>query len=600
MFPTDSGANTDGEDSEVSYLTERKVVVLDSETINRIAAGEVVERPASVVKELVENSIDAGASSIEIELSRGGTEFIRVVDDGSGMSADDAVLALERHATSKIRTVDDIALSGSLGFRGEALPSIASVARVEIITRTHDADAATKVRVEAGRITEVSQVAARVGTSVTVRDLFHNTPARAKFLKTPATETSRAVDVVTRLALGAPNIRFRVSVEQRQVLSTPGKGQLLDAIASAFGTEFARSLLPVAKRVGDVSVDGFVGKPSLARSARNVQYFFVNGRMVRDSGMRWALEEAFSGSVPRGQYPVAFLCIGVGASDVDVNVHPAKTEVRFRDERSIRRALLVAVSSAVAGFAGLDESWAVNAIPGVHPRHSARNDAQAGAVASVSDTSGYRLAPEEGFFETLRDRKPPELRASDFRPVAQVLGTYIVLETANGMALLDQHAAHERVNYESVRQRLGSRNKLVQPLMVPSTLELTPAMRSVLREHLEGLTRMGFDIEEFGHDTVVVRSVVSADGIEIGLESVLDRLMSHDPIAVEQFPGEKAVAALAACVASVKAGEHLNTEAQQALVEALFSTDEPARCPHGRPTIVFISREEIERRFGRR
>lgn len=576
-----------------------RVRLLDEQTINHIAAGEVVERPASVVKELVENSLDAGARSVRVEISGGGRGIIRVIDDGSGMDQDDALLSLERHATSKIHQASDIGACGTLGFRGEALPSIASVSRLEMVTRTKHSASATRIEVEAGRVASVSEVGASTGTTVTVRDLFYNTPARAKFLKTDARETARAVEVVIQAALSAPSVRFSAIVDGKQMLSTPGTGNLLDAIASLYGVEFARSLTSVSCQVGSVSVTGFTGKASLSRSHRGEQHFFVNGRVVKDSGIRWALEEAYSGSMPRGRYPVAFLCIDLDPDDLDVNVHPAKTEVRFRDDKCVRRAVLTGVSRAVGAALGAP------AASDVHVTNTASPYPRETAAAHASESRGSYQAVEQpgyqpSFLQLARPKDAASPSISELRPIGYLLGTYIVASAYDTIALVDQHAAHERINYEHIRQRLARKERMVQPLLMPRTVELGAAERVVLREHMEALSALGYDIETFGGSTVIVRSSVSVSGIDICFEAVLDRLLKDAPIAVEEWPGERACAALAACSASVKAGDHLDLEGQQALITSLASAVEPMRCPHGRPTVIFITRDEIERRFGRK
>lgn len=583
-----------------------KVIVLDQNTVNRIAAGEVVERPASVVKELIENSLDAGSRSVTVEIQGGGSTLIRVVDDGHGMDREDALLALERHATSKITCVDDIPRSGTLGFRGEALPSIASVSRLEIVTRAESSSSGTRVLVEGGKVISVEDVGSPIGTTVTVRDLFYNTPARLKFLKSRASETARAVDAALRAALSAHGVRFRVVVDGKETLRTPG-GELFDALVSAYGTEFARSLVAVEWSAGGVFVSGFVGKPQLHRSSRSEQFFTVNGRVVRDNGIRWALEEAYSGSVPRGRYPVAFLEIRVNPDDVDVNVHPAKTEVRFKDDRTVRSAVLAAVSRAVMNVGAFRPDTrsqpaygSKSGGPAGHFGPGARGSSfDAVATGSEDRPSGY--AQMSSLVQALREPAPShELRVDLLVPIGQVFGTYIVAEYSGGLALIDQHAAHERINYEQIRLALKHGRRMVQPLMLPCTLTPGPVERVVYTEYRDSLREMGYDVEEFGGQSLLVRSRVSVAGVDIPLEAVLAALALDRPVAREEWPGERAVAALASCVASAKAGQYLDLESQRALIKALSETDDPLRCPHGRPTVILIERAEIERRFGRR
>ncbi len=607
-----------------------KIIRLDESTINQIAAGEVVERPASVVKELVENGLDAGSRSILVEIAGGGREMIRVTDDGSGMDREDALLSLERHATSKIRAIGDIAASGSLGFRGEALPSIASVSRVEIITRTSAENAGTRIVAEGGTVVLCEDFGARPGTQVTVRDLFYNTPARMKFLKNVATETARAVSAAVEASLSAPGVRFSIVVDGKEVARTPGSGDLFDAIIGLYGTEFARSLVPVGFEAQGTAVSGYASKPSLSRASRREQHFLVLGRPVRDQNIRWALEEAYSGNMPRGRYPVAFINIVTNREDIDVNVHPAKAEVRFRDEGALKRAVLVAVSRALVAAgeggaytrdAGYEDRFdrpkvAGEDVAGVY----GRGPAGAGAAQSVRQAGTGRGRQGAGqaepgawpaqmgaagqVFEEFRQKGSGQAAGLEsLVPIGQVMGTYVVAEypgNPGGLALVDQHAAHERINFERIRAAVSARRSLSQPLLLPVTFEPGPAERSVLREYLGALSELGFQVEEFGAGTWIARSCVIVNGVEVMLQDVLDRLVHEQPIAIEDWPGQKAAVALSACVASVKAGQHLDLNAQAALLRELAATQEPLRCPHGRPTIVLFGQDDIERRFGRR
>lgn len=581
-----------------------KIIRLDESTINQIAAGEVVERPASLVKELIENALDAGARSVIVEITGGGRELVRVTDDGSGMDRDDALLSLERHATSKIRTIGDIGVSNSLGFRGEALPSIASVSRVEIITCVPGDDVGTRIVAEGGTVLSCEDSGCRPGTQVTVRDLFYNTPARLKFLKNASTETSRSVSVAIEACISAPGVRFGIIVDGKEIARTPGTGRLFDAIVSLYGTEFARSLVEVGFEAQGVAVSGYAGKAGLSRSSRREQHFLVLGRPVRDPGIRWALEEAYSGNVARGRYPVAFLNISVSPDAIDVNVHPAKAEVRFRDENTVRRTVLVAVSRALAGSTdgpvtqgrGAPEGGARPA--GRDLRYDQVGGRKPGGAAAWPSEPG---AGDRVFEEFRRRTDATEgLDLASLEPAGQVLGTYIVAEHAGGIVLVDQHAAHERINFERISDAMSGGSGLSQALLVPTPFEPGPAERSVLREYLDTLLSLGFEIEEFGGDTWIVRSCVLVNGIEVPLQDVLDRLVHEQPIAVEDWPGQRAAAALSACVASVKAGERLDRQAQVSLLQDLAATREPFRCPHGRPTVIRFEKDDIERRFGRK
>jgi DNA mismatch repair protein MutL len=581
-----------------------RVIRLDDNTINQIAAGEVVERPASVVKELIENALDAGAQSVIVEMSGGGREMIRVTDDGSGMSREDALLSLERHATSKIRTIDDISTSGSLGFRGEALPSIASVSRIEIITRVSGEDTGTRILAEGGMVLSCEDVGSRPGTQVTVRDLFYNTPARLKFLRNAAAETSRAVGAAIEACLAAPGVRFTVIAEGKEIARTPGQGDLFDTIVSLYGTEFARALVEVRFDAQGVAVSGYAGRAGLSRASRREQHFQVRGRPVRDAAIRWALEEAYSGNIPRGRYPVAFLDIVTPPGDVDVNVHPAKAEVRFRDESAVRRTVLVAVSRALAGAPVGPASQEGKHSDGRQSETYREVRYQQPGGPGRGDARGWSAQPgaSSQVFEEFRQRaeQQGQMDLAALEPAGQVLGTYIVAEHPGGMVLVDQHAAHERINFERIRDRVAKGHSLSQQLLLPETLEPGPAERSVLREYADTLRKFGFDIEEFGGGAWIVRSCLMVEGVQVGLQDLLDRLVREQPIAVEDWPGQRAAVALSACVASVKAGDRLDRQAQVSLLRDLALTREPSRCPHGRPTLVRFDKDDIERRFGRR
>jgi DNA mismatch repair protein MutL len=556
-----------------------------------------VERPASVVKELIENAVDAGARSVSVEIEDAGMKLIRVSDDGSGMDAADARMCVMRHATSKIHSSSEIPLVETLGFRGEALPSIASVSRMEIVSRTHESDSATKLVLDGGTLVSCDDAGARPGTTVTVRDLFFNTPARLKFQRSRGVETGRAVETALKSALASSDVRFSVKVDGKESLSTPGTGIFLETIVSVYGSEFARSLLPVETVVGSVILSGFIGRPSLSRTSRSIQHFFVNGRVVRDQSMRWALEEAYSGAIPHGRYPVAFLFITVPVIDVDVNVHPAKAEVRFKDEQSVKRAILMAVSKAVGieiEGKGSYETWAPSS--GGSQQSEMHGTGPAGRQEWL-----YQQGEHDGFHQTVRESAIPSSHTlAGVRPVGQVMGTYIVAEMTDILVLIDQHAAQERINYEKALDEMKKGRGMVQGLVVPRTYDLTPQERAVLGEYRESLQQLGFEFEEFGGGTLLVRTDVAIGGVPVGFMAVLERLLLEEPVSREEFPGERSAAALAACIASVKAGEFMDRPAQEALIAGLARTREPARCPHGRPTVIFMDRSEIERRFGRK
>ncbi|BDG60001.1 DNA mismatch repair endonuclease MutL [Caldinitratiruptor microaerophilus] len=611
--------------------------VLDERTANQIAAGEVVERPASVVKELVENSLDAGARRITVEVAGGGRELIQVVDDGCGMGPDDARLALERHATSKIASAEDLRRIRTLGFRGEALPSIASVSRLVLRTRPRDRLEGTCVRVEGGGPPEVEACGCPPGTAVEVRDLFYNTPARLKFLKTDATELGRITEVVGRLALASPGVVFRLRAGPAELLTTPGTGDLLATVHAVLGREVARALVPVEWEGGGVRVWGYAGLPQLVRAGRAHQLFFVNGRSVTDRVLRFAFEEAYRNAIPEGRHPVAVLFVAVDPEEVDVNVHPAKAEVRFRNERAVRAAVYQAVREALAAHAGLAPRGfgsGYGPAPGPAPPPgapsaaplqrafpafpSAVREVAAGAArpappaaaASADGGPGPDLLSREeaeraalGYPAPGQEPRTPADLIRSLRPLGQVHRTYIACDGPEGLYLVDQHAAHERVYFERVLRELESRPVAVQLLLFPATLELTPARWALWTSVADILRDAGIHAEPFGRQTLRITAI--PDGVPEAhavrlVADLLDRLAEEDLPSATVERRRRAVAALAACRAAIKANDPLAPAEQQALLDALAACEHPGECPHGRPTLILVSRAELERRFGRR
>ncbi|MCG0237774.1 MAG: DNA mismatch repair endonuclease MutL [Firmicutes bacterium] len=665
-----------------------RIHVLDERTANQIAAGEVVERPASVVKELVENSLDAGSRRIVVEVEGGGRSLIRVTDDGCGMDPTDARLALERHATSKIRTSQDLLRVTTLGFRGEALPSIASVSRLELRTREHGALSGTRIYVEGGRIAAVEEVGCAPGTRVEVRDLFFNTPARLKYLKSNATELSRIGEVLARLALARPDVSIRFRSGPAEVFVTPGSGDLLATAAAVLSRDLVRALVPVDYPIPGGRIWGYVGLPAAARASRSLQHFFVNRRPVQALAVRYALEEAYTNLIPQGRYPVALIFIDLDPAEVDVNVHPAKLEVRFQREREVRGAVYHAVRSAlgaatvvpVAGEPAAPGGSAADgpapagpgpaegreplrpggsgASPGTPPPQPGRDWVRAGtgmppwarpaqargqtalslggayisrdrgeedpAVAFLAREAAAALSPEaapeaaveagpgapglpEGAAPLLPGGAPAadlRERIRNLRPLGQVHQTYIVCDGPEGLYVIDQHAAHERIYFERNLRAMAGAETPAQPLLFPVTLELSPAQYALLEEVGEELRRAGLDVRPFGGRTVVVRSVPMGVAEAHAARLVLDTLdrLAEAGSGTQVTPLElrrRAAAALAACKAAIKARDPLQPEAIRHLLAELAECEHPGQCPHGRPTILLFSIPELEKRFGR-
>jgi DNA mismatch repair protein MutL len=572
------------------------ISILPHDVADQIAAGEVVERPASVVKELVENALDAGAREISIAVEDGGRAMIRVSDDGCGMDREDALLALERHGTSKIRSTADLVEIRSFGFRGEALPAIASVSELELETATDDG-AGTVVRVRAGSVREVADVARRRGTTVSIARLFHNVPARLKFLRGARSEWRAISDSVTATALGRRDVRLGVKHDGKAVLELPPAGDLRSRIAAIWSARYADSLVDVDSVAGSMHVSGLVERPADVGTATRRVYLSVNGRPVRDAGLVRAAEAAYRSTIPSGVRPSLFLELVLPHELVDVNVHPAKAEVRFRDRWPVERAVEAAVRRALGTMesaAGLGMQrwtpthWSPFTTPsGAEPHfgegHESVLATMAPAAAGQADQFGHSEAE-------VAHPAPLQLRRS-----------YVMFETEDGLVLIDQHAAHERVLYEQFLRGFDRGDVPSQRLLLPLTLHLGPAVLEAFDTHRDVLERIGFELEPFGGNAVLVHAVPAPHprfDAERCLRETLDALTG------DRAPGSIArherLLATVACKAAVKAGDPLSTAEMYALVRALRDTDLPAHDVHGRAAVVHLSWAEIERRFGRR
>ncbi|HEY8489681.1 MAG TPA: DNA mismatch repair endonuclease MutL [Dehalococcoidia bacterium] len=571
----------------------------------KIAAGEVVERPASVVKELVENALDAGARRVAVELTGGGLEAIRVTDDGCGIPPEDLPAALERHATSKLASEDDLYRIQTLGFRGEALPSIAAAADVEVVTRTPDRDAGARLTAADGRTAGPTPAASPPGTSVTVRRLFQRQPARRKFLKPPQAEAQQAAQLLTHYALAYPEVRFTLSVDGRRVLETPGNGDLRDALAAVYGAETAAAMLAIepgwegeSAAAAGVRVGGLVSPPHVSRATRAYLHLFVNRRWIQDRRLAYAVEEAYQHLLERGRHPIAVIDLRLPPEEVDVNVHPAKWEVRFRQERLVFAAVQRAVRHTVAGTSPVP---AFRLAPGPPP---AAGPAPGAGPAAPPPLWQHAVALEQRAAAPRPEPgpdgpAPPAPRIPILRVVGLTAGTYVVAEGPDGMYLIDQHAAHERVLFERIRAQRTRQAVEVQGLLDAPLLELTPRQAAVLEGHAAVLAEHGFGLEPFGERSYRVRAVpaVLAGKDPLGaVTAFLDRLGSEEP-GVED--GDR-VAATLACHGSVRAGMSLTMDEMRELVRLLEAAESPRTCPHGRPTMLHLSASALEREFRRR
>lgn len=583
--------------------------VLPEDVASQIAAGEVVERPASVVKELIENAIDAGARTVEVEVRSGGKGFVRVVDDGCGVPKDEVELAFHRHATSKLTTAEDLERITTLGFRGEALASIAAVSRMTFATRAADEAVGSLLRLEGGQIQSRRQVGRPPGTAVTVENLFFNVPARRKFLRTDRTERRHVDRWVTRYAMAYPGLRFTLSHSGQGALQSPGSGELRDVLAAIYGPEIGQNMLGmVPDGQGDESsihVSGLVAPPSFHRANRTYISVFVNGRWVKDASLTYAITQAYHRFLPSGRHPLAVVMVGLPPADVDVNVHPTKAEVRFRDsdavfravQKAVRRTLLerAPIPEARHGLGGHEEAGSAWPRAGsVGDRAQGRRDRLIGLGRREPPADG-QLRFEGGVSATADGRSIPPLRV-----IGQLGTTYIVAEGPEGLVLLDQHAAHERVLFERL---LGQREKAEatsQALLDPALVELGPEAADLLEEHSQALAQLGFELEPFGGSTVLVRAlptILAEDAPGQVLEDVAAALLAGDePLGT---PVEETVARQVCKQAAIKAGQGLDRAEMEALIRALEQCESPRTCPHGRPTMIRLTVEQLAREFGR-
>lgn len=676
-----------------------KIILLDENTANQIAAGEVIERPASVVKEMVENAVDAGATQVSVEIRNGGIALIRVEDNGSGIEADDIEMAFERHGTSKIRSIGDLDSLSTMGFRGEALASIASVSRLEVTTRTLSMQGGVQARLEGGRILEVTQRGSTVGTRFLVRDLFFNTPARYKFLKKDATEAGFVADVLTRLALCHPDVAIQLTSNGQEVFRTPGNGDLLSTVYSLYGKETAQELLPLDHEEKGVRVTGFVGKPSIARGTRARQSILMNRRSIRNATVTAALDDAFRTLLMTRQYAFAVLHLSVSPAAVDVNVHPAKLEVRFSDEglifgavnHAVRNALMKASllrdqvllpdvepkprqeaparaataaddrfgahagtgghrGAVMAGtgyvrenppagnidwkrlyqplsFAGKPQAGqepavsdaAAASIEPMYPSAGSVGSVEsAGSVESVGSagrserTVEVNYKPGEGILPAHASISEPDCavpaggealqtrRWAGARIVGQVLDTYIVLETDREMLMIDQHAAHERIRYETLREAYARDDVPAQMLMAPLAVSVSDLEYAFIADRGEAFSKVGFEVEPFGRGTVLVRAVpgIYADGLSPAEFLQIADAWMNDPGSRGSRISE-AVLHQMSCKGAIKANRHMNIREMQALVDQLARMENPYTCVHGRPVILRFSAHELEKRFRR-
>ncbi len=635
------------------------IAILDDNTINKIAAGEVVDRPASIVKELVENSIDAGATHIAVEIKNGGISYIKISDNGKGIAADDVEIAFERHATSKIRKESDILKITSLGFRGEALASVASIAKVTMETKTKDEPTGTRIVIEGGKTLELEEIASNKGTTITVENVFFNVPARYKFLKKDYTEAGYIEDVITRMAIIHPEISFKFVSNNKQVINTTGSGDIKLAVYNIFGKDIASELIPVEYEYKSMKVSGVIGSPKTSRSTRQYEFTYINGRYVKDKTLMTALEKAFEQNLNIGKFPFAILNLDLSPSEVDVNVHPAKLEVKFEHESDVFDTIYHGVTNALLDYHKRTSPFAVEikpeytSVPNVDVEKVVTN-----VISKVEETVAAPVTPmfsvdtvdnkeeetqgitpvvetaesseetpiqvntytvptltreveyvgKEGILEikdivdSVNEEEKNEYETKiNYKYVGSLFDTYILIEIEEKLYIIDQHAAHERLLYEQIKEMYYSKSKETQMLLIPSLVELKHNEQELVLRNKELFEETGFELEEFGDNMIKISGVPNIgydmDYVEL-FKDTLDELRMESKTTKEER--EERFLATIACKAAVKGNMKLTATEHVALIDKMVKLDRPFTCPHGRPTAYEISKYEIERRFARK
>ena len=638
-----------------------EIRLLSEDTIDKIAAGEVVERPMSVVKELVENAMDAGATSITIEIKNGGIDFIRITDNGHGIPAEQVQIAFYRHATSKIRSVDDLHSISSMGFRGEALSSIAAVAQVELITKTKDAITGVRYVIEGAVEKELEEVGAPDGTTLLVKNIFFNTPVRRKFLKQPQTEGGYVAELLEKLALSRPDISFKFIQNGQVKFHTPGNGDLKEVIYRIYGREISNHLVPIDVERDGIRMRGFLGKPEINRSNRNFEHYFINARYVKSKVLSKAIEDGYKEYIMQHKFPFVVLHFEIEGKDVDVNVHPTKMEVRFSDETKVYKAVVQAILDTMrskeliveAGFGKEDRvrkeevKPVLKEIPQIQkeipqpiakaepvkpapfvmdfekPAEEEHNPVERKPVVPEVTTPETRvpeikipeipvpLVQEESVFEKIQvvDVKQETLFEENFLTekakesyeiLGQIFGTYWIVAYSDRMYLIDQHAAHEKVKYERLVKAMRNKEVLSQSILPPVIIQSSAAEERILLEHIDMFARMGFEIESFGDHTFCLRAVpVDLYGCSYQelFQEVLDECMAGPVKGTPEVISEKL--ASMACKAAVKGNTNLTKAEAIQLIDELLTLENPYHCPHGRPTIISMTKQEVEKKFKR-
>ena len=631
------------------------ILQLPTSVVNKIAAGEVIERPASVVKELVENSVDAGAKRIDVTIGKGGSELIQISDDGCGIAPEQLTLAVASHATSKLKDADDLFRVGTLGFRGEALASIAEVSQFCIRSRTSGETAGAELQINGGKASEVEPCGCPVGTSISVRNLFFNTPVRQKFMRTVQTEMGHITEALTRIALPHQDVHFTLTHNGRLVHDLPPVDDWRDRIAELYGRDLGGDLMKVSSSEGDVHMSGYVADPSQSRGNNRMQYIFLNGRHIKDRALTHALGEAYRGLLMTGRYAIAFLNIDLPADLVDVNVHPTKLEVRFQDSGKLYKQLLNMIrsrflASDLTAKARLDDaaslgpgapsvgagrahagpysepvSAAANAASGISARDSINNWASGGATTPFQKFPGggansFSTSPATGAFpsesqssldlqfpnaptsaESMSTVQNETSYSAQGTPAMQVYNRYLITETDEGVVVIDQHALHERILYEEIREKVLSDSVEMQRLLVPEPVQLTAGEAAAVMENRETLAKLGVEVDEFGNDTILIAAypamLANLNPGEV-LRNIAEKLMTPEK-QLERRDLLDELLHMISCKAAIKAGDRLTSDEIGAMIERRHLVQDAHHCPHGRPTTLVFSRDELDKRFKR-
>jgi DNA mismatch repair protein MutL len=602
-----------------------KILILDDSVSSKIAAGEVIERPVSVVKELVENSIDAGSKHINIEIEKGGKKLIKVTDDGEGISKDDVRPAFERHATSKIHKLDDIFNIKTLGFRGEALPSIACVSEVVVLTKTYTEPSGTRCEIRGGTMEKFEEAPAREGCCIEIKNLFYNTPARLKFLGSETQEISHIADLVMRLSIGNPHISFRLVSDGKEILYTSGNGDYSEVIARVYGKDVARQIIQIQKSFSSGNIFGFISPPQFNRGNRTGETFFVNRRLIKDKGLSFTLERAYKTLLPTSRFPIAMVMIDIDSTQIDINVHPAKLEVKFQKENEVHKALYEAVVQSLKTNMLMPREKFDKAPEDIYHMEKSRpqvleqqctlelkegkgeenNLLKSVYFPSTHDIISKRPAIYEGTHNQSYFVNKTESQQADVgrkfkinKIVGQLFNTYIIAEGEGEFYLIDQHAAHERILFERYSNRFRQK-PASQELIQPYALKLSIQDMAFIEEYNQDIKNMGFDLSIFGKDTVLIRSVPYFFDRVVNPETlaeVLDNFRGEEYIVLH--PREKFIASMA-CHTALKAGDTLNPVQMNDLITQLNNLENPFTCPHGRPTIISMTLYELEKKFKR-